>query len=73
MFASNKRLLAASANYASEANCTSGANSFKRFASVSPVVVLENDPEHLIEEIPLNALANKKNGKLVIESIEDEF
>ena len=73
LFASNKRLLAASANYASEANCTSGANSFKRFASVSPVVVLENDPEHLIEEIPLNALANKKNGKLVIESIEDEF
>lgn len=66
LFASNKRQLVVSANYPSQAGCESAANSFKRFAVVSPVVVLQDDPEHLMEEIKMLATADKKGGKLHI-------
>ena len=66
LFAVNKRLLVASANYQTQARCESAANSFKKFALVSPVVELEEDPEHLMEEIKMLATADKKGGKLHI-------
>ena len=73
LFAANKRLLVVSANYTSEASCTNAANSFKKFATISPVVILEEDAEHLMEEISLEALADKKGGKLTINSIDGDF
>lgn len=73
LFAANKRLLVVSANYTSEASCTNAANSFKKFATISPVIILEEDAEHLMEEISLEALADKKGGKLTINSIDGEF
>ncbi len=73
LFASNKRPLVESANYATQQGCESAANSFKKFALISPVVILEEDSEHLMEEIHLQALSDKKGGKLVISPIEDEF
>ena len=73
LFAANKRLLVVSANYTSEASCTNAANSFKRFATISPVVILEEDVDHLMEEISLDALADKKGGKLTINAVNDEF
>ena len=66
LFASNKRLLVVSANYTSQVRCEAAANSFKKFALISPVVILETDPEQLMEEIKLEALADKKGGKIVI-------
>ena len=66
LFAANKRLLVVSANYTSEASCTSAANSFKKFATISPVTILDEDVDHLMEEIKLEALADKKGGKLTI-------
>ena len=73
LFAANKRLLVVSANYTSEASCTNAANSFKRFATISPVVILEEDVDHLMEEISLDALSDKKGGKLTINAVNDEF
>ena len=73
LFASNKRLLVVSANYTSEASCTSAANSFKKFATISPVIILEEDVEHLMEEIELEALADKKGGKLTINTAKEGF
>ena len=73
LFAANKRLIVTSANYTSEASCSNAANSFKRFATISPVVILEEDSEHLMEEIKLEALADKKGGKLTINSVGSEY
>ena len=73
LFAANKRLLVVSANYTSEASCTNAANSFKRFATISPVVILEEDIDHLMEEISIDALADKKGGKLTINAVNDEY
>ena len=73
LFAANKRLIVTSANYTSEASCTNAANSFKRFATISPVVILEEDSEHLMEEIKLEALADKKGGKLTINAVGGEY
>ena len=73
LFATNKRLLAVSANYSTQAKCESAANSFKKFAPISPVVVLEEDPEHLMEEIHLEASADKKGGKLAVYEVENGF
>lgn len=73
LFAANKRLLVVSANYTSETSCTNAANSFKRFATISPVVILEEDVDHLMEEISLDALSDKKGGKLTINAVNDEF
>ena len=66
LFAKNKRLLAVSANYTSQAKCESAANSFKKFAPISPVIVLEEDPDHLMEEIHVEAMESKKGGKITI-------
>lgn len=73
LFAANKRLLVVSANYTSEASCTNAANSFKKFAMISPVVILDEDVDHLMEEIKLEALADKKGGKLTINAVNGEY
>ena len=73
LFAANKRLLVVSANYTSEVSCTNAANSFKKFATISPVVILDEDVEHLMEEIKLEALADKKGGKLTINNVNGEY
>lgn len=67
LFAANKRLLAVSANYTTQQGCESAANSFKRFAAISPIIELEEDKDHLLEEIFLEAMQDKKGGKLIIE------
>lgn len=66
LFASNKRLLVVSANYTSQVRCESAAESFKKFALISPVSILDSDPEQLMEEIKLEALADKKGGKIIV-------
>ena len=66
LYAKNKRLLAVSANYTTQAKCESAANSFKKFAPISPVVVLEDDPDHLMEEIHPEYSTDKKGGKIAI-------
>ena len=73
LFASNKRLLVASANYPSEASCQKASESFKRFAFISPIVNLDEDPEHLMEKITLDKKEKKQGGKLVLSAIEDVF
>lgn len=73
LFATNKRLLVESANYSTQQGCESAANSFKKFALISPIVLLDEDTEHLMEEVQLQALSDKKGGKLIISAIEDEF
>lgn len=73
LYASNKRLLVASANYSTYQSCEKASNSFKKFASISPISILEEDPENLMEEISLMALTNKKNGKINIVEVEDEY
>ena len=73
LFASNKRLLVVSANYSTQQGCESAAESFKKFAFISPITVLDEDPEHLMEEIELEALADKKGGKINVNAIDDEF
>ena len=73
LYAANKRLLVASANYSTYQSCENASNSFKKFASISPISILEEDPENLMEEISLMALTNKKNGKIYIVEVEDEY
>lgn len=73
LFASNKRQLVASANYPTQSGCESAANSFKKFALVSPVVILQEDPEHLMEEVDLHASVDKKGGKLNIIIDEGQY
>lgn len=67
LFAQNKRLLAVSANYPTEMRCQSAAESFKKFALVSPVVILEEDPDHLMEKIEINEREDKNGGKVIVE------
>lgn len=73
LFATNKRLLVASANYTSEASCQKASESFKRFAFISPVINLEEDPDHLMEIIKLDKADPKQGGKLVLSRVEDVF
>ena len=73
LFATNKRLLAVSANYSTQAKCEAAANSFKKFAPISPVVVLEEDPEHLLEEIHLEASSDKKGGKIAVYEVDNGY
>ena len=72
LYSSNKRLLVASANYRTEARCKSACESFKRFAPISPVVKLEEDVNHLMEEIDINPGEDKKGGKIIIDKDNGE-
>lgn len=67
LFAQNKRLLAVSANYPTETRCQSAAESFKKFALISPIVNLEEDPDHLMEKIEITEKDDKNGGKVVVE------
>lgn len=73
LFSSNKRLLVASANYASQDRCESAAQSFKKFAINAKIVELEKDEEQLMEEITIENKENKKGGKLIISVTDGEF
>ena len=73
LFATNKRLLVASANYSTYQSCENASNSFKKFAEISPVSILDKDPENLMEEVQLMSLNDKKNGKINIVELDDEY
>lgn len=73
LLASNQRMLVVSANYTTQTSCERAANSFKKFAYISQIVELEEDSEHLFEEIELQALANKKGGKIIVSGSENEY
>ena len=72
LYSSNKRLLVASANYRTEARCKSACESFKRLAPISPVVKLEEDVNHLMEEIDINPGEDKKGGKIIVDKDNGE-
>lgn len=71
LLASNKRLLVVSANYTTQQGCESAMNSFKKFAAISPITILEDDPDHLMEEIHLEDITNKTGGKIIISESEN--
>ena len=73
LLATNKRLLVASANYTTQASCERAANSFKKFAYISQIVELDEDNEHLFEEIKLDKTSDKKGGKIVVTGSENEY
>ena len=73
LLASNQRMLVVSANYTTQTSCERAANSFKKFAYISQIVELEEDSEHLFEEITLQALVNKKGGKIVVSGSDNEY
>lgn len=73
LLAANKRLLVVSANYSSQSSCEKAAQSFKKFAFISQVVVLQEDPDHFMEEINLEAQPNKKGGKIIVTSSDNEY
>ena len=73
LFATNKRLLANSAYYSTYQSCENASESFKKFGLISPISILEKDPEDFMEEIKLMSLTAKKNGKLEIVEIDDEY
>ena len=73
LLASNQRMLVVSANYTTQTSCESAANSFNKFAYISQIVELEEDSEHLFEEITLQALVNKKGGKIVVSGSDNEY
>ena len=72
LYSSNKRLLVASANYRTKARCESACESFKRLAPISPVVKLEEDVNHLMEEIDLDPGEDKKGGKIIVDKDNGE-
>ena len=71
LYAVNKRLLAVSANYNSKDRVTNAIESFKRFALNSSIEVLEEDPQHLMEEINIEKQESKEGGKIQFD--EDAF
>ena len=71
LYAVNKRLLAVSANYNSKDRAQSAIESFKKFALNSTIEVLEEDPQHLMEEIKIEKQDNKEGGKILFD--EDGF
>ena len=72
LYSSNKRLLVASANYRTKARCESACESFKRLAPISPVVKLDEDVNHLMEEIELDPGEDKKGGKIIVDKDNGE-
>lgn len=70
LLAANKRILVVSANYSTKKLCESAASSFKRFAFISPVVELDEVPDHSAEEIDYNDKTAKDGGKIVIKEID---
>ena len=71
--ARNHRTLVMSANYSTEKRAQSASESFKRFASNSPIVELAEIVESNKEEVLLENIVDKKGGKLVIVSSENGY
>lgn len=71
--ARNHRTLVMSANYSTEKRAQSASESFKRFASNSPIVELAEIVESNKEEVVLENIVDKKGGKLVIVSSENGY
>ena len=71
LYAVNKRLLAVSANYNSKDRAQSAIESFKKFALNSVIEELEEDPQHLMEEITIEKQEDKEGGKIQFD--EDSF
>ena len=71
LYAVNKRLLAVSANYNSKDRVNNAIESFKKFALNSTIDVLEEDPQHLMQEIVIEKQENKEGGKIQFD--EDGF
>jgi len=72
-YAANKRLLVVSANYPSEQGVENAAQSFKKFAPVSQVYILQEDPDHLFEEIKIKVVPNKVGGKIAIVKNDGDY
>ena len=71
--ARNHRTLVMSANYKTEKRAQSASESFKRFASNSPIVELTEIVESNKEEVVLEDIVDKKGGKLVVVSSENGY
>ena len=71
--ARNHRTLVMSANYKAEKRAQSASESFKRFASNSPIVELTEIVESNKEEVVLEDIVDKKGGKLVVISSENGY
>ncbi len=69
----NNRPLAQSANYKTKTNAENALESFKRFAASSPVVEVEAPKNLLSEEIIIDNVEPKLNGKITIESTGQGF
>ena len=65
LLAKNHRKLCMSANYQTEKGALNAADSFKRFADISPVVEIKEQVEPLKEELIID-VNDKKGGKLGI-------
>lgn len=72
LYSQNKRLLAQSANYSSKDRCESAIESFKRFAFISPIIVLDEDKDHYMELISLDEVESKKGGKIIVDPFIDD-
>ena len=73
LVAKNHRTLVMSANYATEKRATSASESFKRFASNSPVIELTEIVESNKEEYKPEGIVDKKGGKLSLVTTENGF
>ena len=73
LVAKNHRTLVMSANYATEKRATSASESFKRFASNSPVVELSEIIESNKEEYKPEGVVDKKGGKLSLVTTENGY
>jgi len=73
LFTNNKRLIVSSANYKTESRCQSASDSFKRFAINAPVVVLEEDPDSLLEFVDIKNVEVKDSGKINVEETDAGF
>lgn len=71
--ARNHRTLVMSANYSTEKRAQSASESFKRFASTSPVVEIAEIVESNKEEVKPEAVVDKKGGKLGVLSNENGY
>lgn len=73
LVAKNHRTLVMSANYTTEKRATSASESFKRFASNSPIVELSEIAVSNKEEYKPEGIVDKKGGKLSLITTENGF
>lgn len=73
LIAKNHRTLVMSANYSTEKRAQSASESFKRFATSSPVVEIEEIVESNKEEVKPENIVDKKGGRLGVLSNENGY